>query len=90
MQTTQFKVIGLKYGGCAATVERALRAMGGVRSATVSFATGEATVRFDEQLTSPDKLNLAVMSAGYQCELERAEAERSRPPTDMSSGQGGS
>ena len=70
MPTRQFQVIGLTYGGCATTVERALRARGGIRNLSVSFATREATARFDEQITSPEKFKLAVMSAGYQCEVD--------------------
>jgi copper chaperone CopZ len=31
----------------------------------VSLSSGEAMVKYDEKLTSPDKLKLAVASAGY-------------------------
>jgi copper chaperone CopZ len=31
----------------------------------VSLAAGEATVQYDERLTSPDQLKSAVKSAGY-------------------------
>ncbi len=39
--------------------------MGGVRSVQVSFENKTATIQYDESLTSPEKLKLAVVSAGY-------------------------
>ena len=49
--TVVVPVRGMTCGGCAATIERGLRAMPGVDSASVSFATKTATVRgaVDEQ-----------------------------------------
>lgn len=65
MQTAHFNVTGMTGSGCAEIVMRAIRAMGGVRSVEVSFENRSATVHYDETLTSPEKLKLAVMSAGY-------------------------
>jgi copper chaperone CopZ len=65
MQTEVLKVTGMTCGGCTSNVTRALRAIDGVGDVKVSLAAGEATVQFDERLTSPDQLKSAVKGAGY-------------------------
>ena len=53
MQTQQLKVTGMTCGGCVGKVTRALNDVAGVRHAKVSLPAGEATIEFDERLTSP-------------------------------------
>ncbi len=65
MQTEIVKVTGMTCGGCISTVTRALKAGFGGRDVDVSLSAGEATVQFDERLTSPEKLKSAVKGAGY-------------------------
>ena len=52
-------------GGCTSNVTHALQAIEGVDDVKVSLAGGEATVQYDERVTSPDQLKSAVKSAGY-------------------------
>ena len=65
MQTELFKVTGMTCGGCTSSVTRALKAVSGVNDVKVSLAAGEATVEYDERLTSPDQLKSAVKVAGF-------------------------
>ena len=65
MQTEIVKVTGMTCGGCISSVTHALKAVSGVRDVDVSLPAGEATVQFDERLTSPEKLKSAVKGAGY-------------------------
>ena len=65
MQTELLKVTGMTCGGCTSTVTKALEGVNGVSDVNVSLAAGEATVKFDERLTSPEKLKSAVQHAGY-------------------------
>jgi copper chaperone len=65
MQTEHVKVTGMTCGGCATTVTRALKAIAGVGDVNVSLSAGEATVQYDEKMTSPGKLTAAVKGAGY-------------------------
>ncbi|MFA6178064.1 MAG: heavy-metal-associated domain-containing protein [Candidatus Methylopumilus sp.] len=65
MQTEHLKVTGMTCSGCSNSVTRALRAITGVGDVNVSLSTGEATVQYDEGLTSPDQLKSAVKEAGY-------------------------
>ena len=65
MQTETLKVTGMTCGGCISNVTQALKAIPGVGDVTVSLSAGEATVQYDERLTSPDQLKSAVKGAGY-------------------------
>ena len=65
MQTELLKVTGMTCGGCAGKVTTALNGVKGVSNVNVSLAAGEATVKFDERLTSPEQLKSAVQRAGY-------------------------
>ena len=65
MQTQLLKVTGMTCGGCTSNVTHALQAINGVGDVKVSLSAGEATVQYDERLTSPDQLKSAVKGAGY-------------------------
>ncbi len=65
MEIKRFGIDGMTCAGCAPVISRAISEMGGVRNAVVSFESRDATIEFDERITSPEKLRLAVMSAGY-------------------------
>ena len=68
MQTEQIAVIGMTCGGCTSKVTHALKAISGVGNVNVSLPKGEATVEFDENLTSSAQLKSAVQNAGYGVE----------------------
>ena len=65
MQTEHLKVTGMTCSGCTSNVMHALEAIAGVRDVEVSLSPGEATVQYDELLTSLDRLKSAVTGAGY-------------------------
>jgi copper chaperone CopZ len=65
MQTEQVTVTGMTCGGCVTKVTRALNAITGVASVTISLSSGKATVQYDERVTSAGQLKSAVTSAGY-------------------------
>lgn len=65
MQTEHLKVTGMTCGGCTSSVTNALKAVAGVGDVQVSLAAGQATVQYDERLTSADHLKSAVVDAGY-------------------------
>lgn len=65
MQTEFLKVTGMTCRGCTTNVQYALEAVYGVGDVRVSLSAGEATVHYDERLTSPDRLKSAVKGAGY-------------------------
>jgi len=76
MQTEQIKISGMTCGGCTSTVTRALQAIAGVNDVKVSLSPGEATVQYDESVTSPGQLIAAVTGAGYGVGMPDAVAAR--------------
>ena len=76
MQTELLKVTGMTCGGCTSSVTKALKAIAGVGDVKVSLSAGEATVQYDERLTSPDQLKSAVKGAGYGVDATNAAHSR--------------
>ncbi|WP_317202543.1 heavy-metal-associated domain-containing protein [Janthinobacterium sp.] len=72
MQTKILKIQGMNNEGCADTVTRALEAVNGVGSVSVSLAGQRATVQFDESLASPAVLQAALELSGYRVEAPEA------------------
>ncbi|NBP51713.1 MAG: cation-translocating P-type ATPase, partial [Actinobacteria bacterium] len=64
--------------GCAATVERAVGAIGGVGRASVSFATKRLSVEFDPAQTDLSRIGEAVAKAGFALEITRDPGQRQR------------
>ena len=65
MLTEQIKVTGMTCGGCSSKVTNALKAVNGVEDVIVLLSTGQATVQYNEKLTSPEQMQSAVEEAGY-------------------------
>jgi copper chaperone CopZ len=72
MQTESLKVTGMTCGGCTTSVTRVLKAITGVGDVKVSLSAGEATVQFDERLTSREQLKAAVKGAGFGVDVTSA------------------
>jgi Cu+-exporting ATPase len=58
---------------CSGRVQRALEKSPGVASASVNLMTGAATVSFDPDATSPERLVDTIRSTGYGAELPLPE-----------------
>ena len=65
MQNEHLKITGMSCGACVSSVRQALEAVNGVDEVIVSLDAGEATVRYDEHLTSKAIMESAVIAAGY-------------------------
>ena len=65
MQTEILTVFGVNGEDCAAKVTNALKTVNGVRDVSVSLAARNATVQFDENLTSSQELHATIKRAGY-------------------------
>jgi len=77
MQTELMNVTGMACESCASKVDRALSAVPGVNSVEVSLMADEATVQYDEQLTSSAQLKTVVRDAGYGVDgIGSAQAEQ--------------
>jgi len=70
------KISGMHCASCAATIEKSLRNLKGVKSANVNFATERATVEYHPDLISILDLRKAIQDLGYEVESEE-EVDRS-------------
>lgn len=66
LNTTTLNVTGMSCGHCVRAVEKALRAVPGVRDAEVSLEGGRATVQGD---AGAEALIAAVREEGYGAEV---------------------
>ncbi|NIS71301.1 MAG: copper ion binding protein, partial [Proteobacteria bacterium] len=68
------KIGGMSCASCAATIEKALKAVEGVSEAAVNFAVEKATVEYDSSHVKQADLINAVESAGYSVVGEKEKA----------------
>jgi Cu+-exporting ATPase len=64
-RSASFGVTGMTCVNCAQTIETSLGAVEGVEKAAVNYAAEKATVTYDPDKVSLDKLRAAVVDAGY-------------------------
>ena len=72
MQTELLNVTGMTCGTCTDSVTNALKAVAGVGDVAVSLATGQATVQYNERLTSLAQLTMSVTEAGFGVDATNA------------------
>lgn len=72
MKLENLKISGMTGEGCSDKVEQALKAIGGVNDVAVSLAKMEATVQYDDNVTSRKSLMSALQGAGFGVEAEKS------------------
>ena len=70
LTTLGLAVGGMTCGSCAGSVERALRAVPGVRGVAVNLLQNSAQVTFDPDATGPRTVLEAVEDAGFEARVE--------------------
>lgn len=65
METVQLQLRGMSCAGCARSIEKAIRAVTGVIDCNVNFGVEQATVTYNTKETNIDKIQQAVVEAGY-------------------------
>ncbi|MFH0956232.1 MAG: heavy metal translocating P-type ATPase [Candidatus Aenigmatarchaeota archaeon] len=82
MKKARLSLSGMHCASCAASIEKALRKTEGVKEAGVNFASEEASVSFDEKVTSEAKLIAAVEKVGFKASIgknvDREKEEREK------------
>jgi Cu2+-exporting ATPase len=73
---SSLQLAGMHCAACSGIIERALCRVPGVRSAQVSAAAEQATVRWDPELTRASALIAAVRGAGYDAVPDAAAPAR--------------
>ncbi|MFP4567182.1 MAG: heavy metal translocating P-type ATPase [Spirochaetaceae bacterium] len=74
--TKQLNIDGMHCASCVAAVEKSLKTVPGVKTASVNLATESATVSYDDGSVAVDDLSAAVDRAGYQVVSESEAAAR--------------
>jgi copper chaperone len=70
IRTVTLRVKGMTCGGCATSVEKALKSTEGVQNVRVSFERGKAVIKYDDQRVTVDKLREVIQSTGFFCDLK--------------------
>jgi Cu+-exporting ATPase len=71
MEKVVFPVGGMHCASCAATIEKSLKRVEGVKEASVNFAAEQAVVLFNRAETSLEELKATIEKAGYSVLSER-------------------
>lgn len=77
-----FPVLEMSCAACAARVDKTLNRQPGVCRASVNYAAATATVEYEPDLCSPEKLKEAVVAAGYDLVIETNEDKRKQEVED--------
>lgn len=72
-ETIDLPIEGMSCASCVTRVESALRAVPGVRDASVNLATERATVAFDPRQVGVEQMVHSVRDRGYGVRTERAD-----------------
>lgn len=65
MENKSFKIEGMTCAACSGRVERVVGKLEGVESASFNLATETLSVRYDKEKIDEEKIELAVIKAGY-------------------------
>jgi Cu+-exporting ATPase len=83
-----FNVAGMNCASCVSHVQKAAQSLPGVTNVNVNLALGRATVNFDPQTISPDRIATAITDSGYpatapkDADAPNAEQERVQQQAD--------
>lgn len=65
-----YPVLQMSCASCAISAESIIKALNGVKNASVNFATGNATIEYIPDLISPEDMRKAVQDGGYDLFIE--------------------
>ena len=68
MKEIKLKIEGMHCTGCSNRLEKVLNNSEGVEKATVSFEQKEATITYNENQTSIEKIKEDIQDAGFKGE----------------------
>ena len=76
VKTVTVTVEGMSCAACVASVRKNLTAIDGVAGVEVSLERRHATVRYDEQKVSPERIAESIRRLGYKAGEPKVEAAR--------------
>jgi len=87
-KTVTIRVEGMHCGGCAASIEKKLKATEGVEEVRVSYEKKEAWIKFDDQKVSEAKLREVINSTGFKAVEEKSASAKEGDESCCASGAG--
>jgi copper chaperone CopZ len=66
VKSVTLKIQGMHCDGCASTIQALVEREAGVKTAAVTFKSGEARILYDPAAISEDRLVAAVERPGYR------------------------
>ena len=69
METQTLRLQGMSCAACATKIETAINNVEGVAECNVNFALEQAKVSYDSKVTSTEKIQQAIVDAGYSSEV---------------------
>ena len=67
------KIYGMDCASCAATIQKVLKKEKGIIEANVNFASTKASISYNEQETSLEKIKEVIVKLGYSAEDSKSE-----------------
>ena len=80
MQTLNFDIDGITWGGCTSSVQRALIKLDGVSHAEVTLHPGTATVLVEHTRAPPAQIRAVIAHLGYSAKV-RPTAQNEQAPS---------
>jgi len=74
-KTVEITLPSIQCGMCVKTIKKALGKVEGVIESKVDLKNKKVTVLFDDSITSLDKIEVAITSAGYDANDKPANAD---------------
>jgi Cu+-exporting ATPase len=84
MNTLTLKIRGMSCAACVCSVEETIRSVPGVSDCSVNLGMEQATILYAPQLTSLEKIQAAVVDAGYAAD-QQPDAEMAMVEDDIES-----
>jgi Cu+-exporting ATPase len=75
MEKVTLNLRGMHCASCASSIESTTRAIEGVASSNVNFATEQVAIEYDKQKTNPENIKKAIASIGYESVLPDSSEE---------------
>ncbi len=82
MDKITLKLRGMHCASCASSIESTTRAISGIASSNVNYATEQVAIEYDKQKTNPDAIQKAIAAIGYEAVLpDHSEAGKDAETT---------
>jgi Cd2+/Zn2+-exporting ATPase len=76
MSNLYLRILGMDCADCAATLEKGVGGLAGVKNCSVSFSTARLQTEFDPAIVSVDEISHRVRALGYDVRVENTQEQK--------------